>query len=340
MQKVIFHFVLTAIFLAPGLSAKPLVIAHRGASGYLPEHTLAGAAFAYASGADYIEPDLVLTKDGIAIVLHDIHLEQTTNVENVFPARKRGDGRWYAMDFTLAEVKTLRVHERTDSAGGKAVFPERYPMADTPFTVPTFEELITLIGGLNKSTGRQVGIYPEIKAPTFHKAAGFDIVKIVIEVLGRHHLNQAGAKVFLQCFDPQALIYAKEALKSPLPRVQLIGENEWHEAEVDYTAMRTEAGIKAVARYASAIGPSLSHLFSIKRVNGKPVVTPSGLAKLAHQSGLLVHPYTIRSDQLPEGVTNLDQYLKLVFAVGGADGVFTDFTDLTVAYLAKTGKGK
>jgi len=142
-----------------------IVIAHRGASGYLPEHTLSAAALAYGMGADFIEQDIVLSKDDCPIVLHDIHLDQVTNVAEIFPQRNRDDGHWYVRDFELLELKQLEVHERANSDGSGPVFPQRFPYQRGHFQIPTLQEEIDLIQGLNHSTGRKVGIYTEIKKP-------------------------------------------------------------------------------------------------------------------------------------------------------------------------------
>lgn len=154
------------------VSAEPLVIAHRGASGYLPEHTLEAKTLAYAMKPDYIEQDVVMTKDDQLVVLHDHYLDRVTDVAERFPNRARADGRYYAIDFTLAEIKTLRVTEGfdIDAQGNKvAGFPDRFPLWKGDFTVPTLAEEIELIQGLNKTLGYNIGIYPEIKAPWFHR---------------------------------------------------------------------------------------------------------------------------------------------------------------------------
>ena len=148
---------------APSPPAGRLVIGHRGACGYLPEHTLESYALAHGQGADYIEPDLVRTRDGAFLCLHDIYLEPTTDVAAVFPGRARADGRYYAIDFTLEEVRRLRVRERLD---------RRFPQGASRFAVPTFEEMIELVAGLNRTTGRRAGIYPELKQPAFHRDEG------------------------------------------------------------------------------------------------------------------------------------------------------------------------
>ena len=161
---------------------KPIVIAHRGASAYLPEHTLPCVAAAHTLGADYIEQDIVLSRDGVPMVLHDIYLESTTNVAQQFSDRCRNDGRFYAIDFDLAELKSLKVHERVDDQGS-AVFANRFPVADLQLRIPTLSEEITLIEGLNKSRGTHTGYYIEFKSPAFHAAAGLDIAVSVIKVL-------------------------------------------------------------------------------------------------------------------------------------------------------------
>ena len=144
--------------------AKKLVIAHRGASGYLPEHTIAAKAMAYAQGADYIEQDLVMTKDDHLVVLHDRHLDTVTDVASVFPGRERNDGRFYVIDFTLDEIRQLAVSERFELEDGVTipVFEDRFPLWKSSFRVHTFSEEIELIQGLNQSTGKNVGLYPEM----------------------------------------------------------------------------------------------------------------------------------------------------------------------------------
>jgi glycerophosphoryl diester phosphodiesterase len=168
------------------VTAAPLVIAHRGASGYLPEHTLEAKTLAYAMKPDYIEQDVVMTKDDQLVVLHDHYLDRVTDVAERFPNRARADGRYYAIDFTLAEIKTLRVTEGfdIDAQGNKvAGFPDRFPLWKGDFTVPTLAEEIELIQGLNKTLGYNIGIYPEIKAPWFHRHEGKDISQAVLKVL-------------------------------------------------------------------------------------------------------------------------------------------------------------
>ena len=148
------------------------VIAHRGACGYLPEHTLEAKAYAHALGADYIEQDIVATRDDELIVMHDIHLDRVTNVAERYPDRGREDGRFYVRDFDLEEIRSLVAWERRAADGVTAVFPNRFPTGVGAFRVPTLREEIKFIQGLNHSTGRQVGIYPEIKRPQWHRDEG------------------------------------------------------------------------------------------------------------------------------------------------------------------------
>ena len=166
-----------------------IVIGHRGASGYLPEHTLESYALAHGQGADYIEPDLVRTKDGAFICLHDIYLDATTDVATAFPGRARADGRYYAADFTLEEVRRMRVHERLD---------RRFPRGVSRFSVPTFEEMIELVAGLNRTTGRRAGIYPELKQPAFHRAAGMPMEEAFLEIVRRHGVGGPDAPADLR----------------------------------------------------------------------------------------------------------------------------------------------
>jgi glycerophosphoryl diester phosphodiesterase len=169
-------------------SNEKIVIAHRGASGYLPEHTLPAKAMAYAQGADYLEQDLVMTKDDHLVVLHDHYLDRVTDVADRFPDRARKDGRYYAIDFTLDEIKSLKFTEGFDIENGKKVqtYPGRFPMGKSDFRVHTFEEEIEFVQGLNHSTGKNIGIYPEIKAPWFHHQEGKDIAAKTLEVLKKY----------------------------------------------------------------------------------------------------------------------------------------------------------
>ena len=292
-----------------------VVIAHRGASGYLPEHTLEAYAMAHAQGADYIEPDLVLTKDGVFICLHDIHLGPTTDVELRFPNRKRADGHWYPADFTLAEIKQLRVHER---------LPDRFPMDQSAFEVPTFEEMIELIQGLNLTTGREAGIYPEIKAPAWHEKEGLPMEKAVLDVLTKYGYTGPDSKVFLQCFEAEPLKKIRHELGSSIPIVMLVGGG------AAARQLLSEKGLDEVATFANGIGPSKT------LIEAKPEIV-----KWAHDRDLKVHPYTFRKDNYPE--RKYDSYtaeLEQFFEQYDVDGLFTDFPDIAAHYLAQNGSRK
>ncbi len=313
-------------FTSQVITAKPLVIAHRGASGYLPEHTLQSVALAYAQGADFIEQDLVVTKDSKIIVLHDIHLETVTNVEQVFPSRKRPDGRYYALDFTLAELKTLNVHERQD-AQGKQVFPNRYQGEGT-FHIATFEEQIELIQQLNRQLNKTTGFYPEIKSPAWHREQGVDISQLVMAVLRKHQLDDADKAIYVQCFDFAETQRLRNDLEVKVKLIQLIGENDWQESPTDYDFLKTPLGLEAIAKIAQGIGPWIPQLIDLKTMQ------PSALVEQAHLAGLQVHPYTFRKDALPDNI-NQKQTLNMLFNDLQVDGLFTDFTDTVVDYLAK-----
>jgi glycerophosphoryl diester phosphodiesterase len=295
-------------FATTAMSAEPIVIAHRGASGYLPEHTLPAYALAYGQGADYVEPDLVLTRDGVFVCLHDIHLEETTDVEEVFPERKRADGRWYAADFTLAEIRRLRAHER---------LADRFPQDAPGFQVPTFEEMLQLVRGLDRTTGRRVGVYPELKAPAWHREQGLPMEERFLELVRRHGYRGRDAAIYVQCFERETLERLR-ALGSELPHIQLLGGEE-------HDRLATDSGLAEVAKFADGIGPSKDRLLADPR-----------LVARAHARGLLVHPYTLRADRL-EGFATFDAELERYYVELRVDGVFTDFPDLARQFLVKRG---
>jgi len=300
-----------------------IVIAHRGASGYLPEHTLASTALAFAQGPDFIEQDVVMTKDDIAVVLHDIHLETVTNVEQVFPDRHRIDGRYYARDFTLTEIKQLRVHERAD-ATGKQVFASRYQGQKAHFTIATLEEHFELIRELNRELGKDIGVYPEVKSPAFHLNEGIDASSVVISALNKYGFSGPNGNSYLQCFDFNEVKRIRKQLAYDGKIVMLIGENDWQESDTDYNWIRSEDGLKTVAQYADGIGPWFGQLLDKSALNGGSVKAAEWLEH-AHSHGLIIHPYTFREDALPAGMTQM-QLLSVLKNVIQADGVFTDHT--------------
>ena len=305
------------------------VIAHRGASGYLPEHTLEGVAMAHAMGADYIEQDVVLTCDNELIVLHDLYLNAVTDVAATFPDRKREDGKHYAIDFTLEEIKTLRVHERV-TADGQPEFPGRFPHTDDIFRIPTLAEEITLIQGLNRSSGRDVGVYIEPKSPAWHTAEGRDLVKELISTLADFGYKERSDKAYLQSFDMDYLEYARNTLKTDLKLVQLIGENSWQESATDFDYLRTERGLQAVARLADGIGPWLMQVVSVQ--DGE-ITDISDLITLAHRLGLFVHAYTLRADQLALDTGDTRHAVHFLKDQAQLDGIFTDHPDRVIQAL-------
>ena len=308
----------------PGPGA-PLIIAHRGASGYLPEHTLEAKALAFAQGADYLEQDVVATRDDRLVVLHDIHLDRVTDVAERFPGRHRPDGRFYARDFELAELQALNVHERR-GADGKAVYPQRFPTGAGRFRVPTLEAEIEMIQGLNRSTGRAVGIYPEIKRPAWHRSEGVDLGARLLELLGAYGFRGREDRVYVQCFDADELRRLRDDLGCDLKLVQLIGENDWGEAETDYDALRTRGGLERLAGTVDAIGPWLAQLYTPGRHGGRAKST--GLAGAARKLGLAVHPWTFRADDVAPGFASFADMVRWFVRGLNVEGLFTDFPDL------------
>jgi glycerophosphoryl diester phosphodiesterase len=341
MKKI---FIIIIMALAAAACSKQsdvsgrIVIAHRGASAYLPEHTLECKAMAYAMNPDFIEQDVVLSKDNRAIVIHDTHLDTVTDVAKIFPGRKRSDGRYYVIDFTLDEIKRLTVFERIDLKTGKQVFAGRFP-ADKkiPFKLSTLEEEIELIQGLNKSTGKNIGIYPELKSPRFHTAEGKDIAKTVIEILAKYGYDKRDSRCYVQSFDPECLKYVRNTLKSDLKLVQLVADNSWDETPgVDYSKMLTDEGLKEIASYADGVGPWLEQI--IRPEGNSFTVDP--VSARARKLKLKVHPYTFRKDQLPSFVKSADEYHEIIFVRADVDGLFSDFPDVTADFLKRNGASR
>jgi glycerophosphoryl diester phosphodiesterase len=329
----VFKLVIPNGHAAPAASAsvanpeRPLVIAHRGASGYVPEHTLEAKAMAHALGADYLEQDLVLSKDDVPLVLHDIHLDTVTDVAQRFPNRKRSDGRYYALDFTAAEVKELRVSERFFPRNGKAVFAERFPVGRSTFRISTLEEELQLIQGLNQSTGRVVGICPELKQTAWHQSEGHDIIPIVVAILRRYGYVTKSDPCLVQgnLSDAKRL---RDELGWKGRIMVLLGVRKSDDGTDEQVA--TAAKLKELAGIVDAIGPSIARVVTWQ-ADGKSRST--GLTESAHAAGLLVHPYTVRRDELPKDCPSLDALHAALFVDAKVDGVFTDFTDLTADWL-------
>lgn len=304
-------------------AANPIVIAHRGASGYLPEHTLPAKALAYAMGADFLEQDLVLSKDDVPVVLHDIYLDTVTDVAEKFAGRQRADGRYYAIDFTVAELRQLRVTERFEPRTGHAVFPERFPAGQGNFQLATFEEEIQFIQGLNRSTGRNVGLYPEIKAPAWHRQAGRDLSRIVLGILEHHGYRTKADAMIVQCFEFEEVKRLRSELGYRGRLIQLLGD------DVVGRTLGSPKGLAELAKYVDGIGPALNQVVR-PTADGYHVTE---LVAAAHALNLQVHPYTFRADQLPGYVDSFPALHRVFFDEARVDGVFTDFPDQTVAFL-------
>jgi glycerophosphoryl diester phosphodiesterase len=334
--------------LAMSAAADPLVIAHRGASGLLPEHTLEAYALAFDQGADYIEPDLVATGDGYLIARHEPNLAATTDVKDrpEFASRRRRavvDGAeeegWFASDFTLEEVKRLRAVQR---------FPDRPRAHDGRFQVPTLEEVIALVQRKSGETGRSIGIYPETKHPTWHRRLGLALEPRLAQALERAGWNRREAPVFVQSFEPSSL--KAMAKLSPVRRVQLLraegiradgrpdfGQPYDWAVSLDprlrwrsFGALLTDEGLREVKGYADAIGPGKRLI-----VDAAGAPRPEDLIRRAHRAGLEVHAWTFRDEPrwlAPSYRDPKEEYLQ--FYRLGVDGVFSDFPETAVAARA------
>lgn len=309
--------------VAPTRPSEPIVIAHRGASGLRPEHTLAAYELAIDQGADFIEPDLVPTRDGHLVARHENEISETTDVaaHPEFAARRTSktiDGRrvtgWFTEDFTLAELKTLRARERLPLLRGTAY--------DGRFEIPTFEQIAAL------ARARHVGVYPETKHPSYFASLGLGTDAPLVAALKAAGWDRADAPVFIQSFEVENLKRLKRLTKVRL--IQLIDRDgaPADGAAPNYAAMATPAGLKAVAAYAYGIGPAKAMI----RDGDAPATS---LVADAHAAGLKVHPWTFRAENafLPPGLRNgidprahgrledeIARYLEL-----GVDGVFSDF---------------
>jgi glycerophosphoryl diester phosphodiesterase len=318
--------------MAQAARSAPAVIAHRGASGYLPEHTLAAKAMAHAMGADFLEQDVIATRDGELVVLHDLTLDHVTDVAQCYPGRQRADGHFYCIDFTLAELRNLSIVERRAATreggvGQGARFPQRFPLRAGLFGIVTFEEELEFIRGLNASSGRSAGIYPEIKDPAWHREQGIDISPQFLATLTRAGYRAPEDPAFVQCFDPVELRRVRESLGCPLQLVQLI------EGLNSGGSVPSRPELRTIAQYANGIGPSIS-LIANRREGRRE---PTTLVEDAHAERLLVHPYTFRRDDLPPGFGSFDELLDLFLNRLGVDGIFTDFPDLAVRYRETQG---
>jgi glycerophosphoryl diester phosphodiesterase len=366
---------LVAAILAPATAAArdeahPLVIGHRGAAGYLPDHTLPGYALAIKLGADYIEPDLVVTKYGRLVARHEPNITATTDVAQhpEFADRKRTavvDGvteeGWFVSDFTLEELRTLRAVQP---------LPERPQRFNGKFRIPTLEEVIALAKRYSKRYHRTIGIYPETKHPTYHKTIGLPLERRLVKALDKAGLNHRRSPVFIQSFETSNLKRLDKI--TPVRLVQLIDANDVKpDGSLDYTApfdrpydwtasgrpgtfgdLTTDAGLDEVAGYADGIGPWKPYIISTAAVdingdgqvgdeNGDGVVNetdrkllaPSDLVARAHARGLVVHPYTFRNEAKRLAFDYGGNPIEeyLRFYEAGVDGLFSDFPDTAFA---------
>jgi glycerophosphoryl diester phosphodiesterase len=318
--------VLMVLMFASALAApeRPLIIAHRGASGYRPEHTLEAYRLAVEMGADFIEPDLVATKDGVLVARHENEIGHTTDVAARFPDRKRTawvDRRWlvgwFTEDFTLAELKTLRARERVAS---------RSHEYDGQFQIPTFDEIIALAQQLGRERGRDVGIYPETKHPAYFRHIGLPLEEPLVASLTKAGWNTATAPVFIQSFDPDSL--KRLAPRTPVRLVLLVNKS----SDV------TDAKLREIKAYAAAIGPEKGLVQPI-HAHGA-LGTPTDLVARAHAAGLLVHVYTLRAARefLPAGYGGDPLAECRRFRDLGVDGFFIDQPDIAVRAFAGDGR--
>jgi glycerophosphoryl diester phosphodiesterase len=298
-------------------AASPIIIGHRGASGHRPEHTLASYRLAAMMGADFIEPDLVSTKDGVLIARHENEIGGTTDVAVKFPDRKRTkriDGvdvtGWFTEDFTLAEIKTLRAKERLAF---------RSHEFDGQFDVPTFDEVIELAQKAGAEAGRAIGVYPETKHPTYFRSIGLSLEDRLLASLDRHGWNRRDSPVFIQSFEDNLRMLRT---KTRVRMIRLL------EGETP-----TDAELREIATYADGIGPN-SHLV-IPVDAERRVQPPTDLVRRAHAAGLLVHVWTLRAEPVflsPSYHGDFDAEFRH-FRDLGVDGIFTDFPDVAVRAL-------
>lgn len=333
-----------------GQHEQPLVVAHRGASGYRPEHTLPAYELAAAMGADYIEPDLVMTKDKVLVDRHEPEIGGTTNVaaHPEFANRrttKTLDGArvtgWFTEDFTLAELKTLRATERLPKDR------QHNTLYDGRYEVPTFEEVLALREKLSKKYGREIGIIPEIKHSTYFHAAGLDPEAAFLPLVTRFGLNRADAPLWLQSFELtnlrtiRAAGYAANStflswtgsgeFDGPYDRIAM-GDTR------HYSAYTTPAELKKIATFADGIGPE--KFFIIPKKADGTLGAPTSLVADAHRAGLTVVPWTFRNENQFmakdfQTSANPDDYGRAIDEVvtylrTGIDGFFTDNPDTGV----------
>jgi glycerophosphoryl diester phosphodiesterase len=306
---------------ASAAATRPLIIGHRGASGHRPEHTLESYRLAVEMGADFIEPDLVATKDGALIARHENEIGSTTDVADRFPDRKRTkkvDGEsltgWFSEDFTLAEIKTLRARER---------LPFRSHAYDGQFQVPTFDEVLDLAQSLSRTVGRPIGVYPETKHPSYFRGIGLPLEDALLTSLDNHGWNQREAPVFIQSFEKGNLQQLRK--KTRVRLVQLVDEHPGVPLD--------NPGLKAIAGYADVLG--VNKTLVIPANTDGTLREPTDLVARAHAAGLLVHVWTLRADKefLSPSYQGRAEAEFERFRALGVDGIFTDFPDVATRAL-------
>lgn len=325
---------------------KPLVIAHRGASGYVPEHTLGAYALAITMGADYVEPDLVMTKDGILVARHENELLLTTNVADHpefgdrYKTQTIDGGRvsgWFTEDFTLKELKTLRAKELLLN-----VRPGNTRM-DGAFDIPTFQEIIDLVKAMEVSERRIIGICPELKHPTHFQELGLGMEKPLVDQFHDNGYTGADAPALIQSFEVSNLKELKNMTDIRLVQLMSTSNRQPYDqfllgTGLTYGNMATAVGLREVATYADAVGPDRSHI--IPRV-GSNLSMPTRYTENAHDAGLKVYPYTFRAENfyLPAEFRSNDTSIAAIgdlrselqaFLATGIDGFFTDQPDIAV----------
>jgi glycerophosphoryl diester phosphodiesterase len=326
--------------------AAPLVIAHRGASGYRPEHTLAAYELGARMGADYIEPDLVSTKDGVLVARHENEISGTTDIaaRSEFADRratKTIDGveltGWFTEDFTLAELKTLRAKERIP-----AIRP-RNTLYDGRYEVPTFQEVIDLSKRLSRELGRPIGIYPETKHPTYFRSIGLALEPPLVRALRRNDLDDRRDEVFVQSFEVSNLQWLDDRVDVPLVQLLSTPTARPYDFVVSgdprtYGELATPRGLNDIGRYADGVGPSKDYIVP-REASGRSL-EPTAFVRDAHRAGLLVHPYTFRNENAflplelrssadPAAYGNAFAEYEQFFALG-VDGLFSDNPDTAV----------
>ncbi len=319
------------------MPVSPIVIAHRGASGERPEHTLPAYQLAIEQGADFVEPDLVPTKDGVLVARHENEISGTTDVANhpEFAGRKTSktiDGApvtgWFTEDFTLAELKTLRAKERLPQLRPGNV---RY---DGQAEIPTLDEIIALAKKASRETGRTIGIYPETKHPSYFASIGLPLEERLVAKLREADWDRADAPVFIQSFEVANLKKLKRLTPVPLIQLMAASGGPADRAEPGYAAMTTPEGLARIAHYATGIGPERT---MIAPASG-PATT---LVADAHAAGLQVHPWTFRAENFfllpaykssggPAEHGRLAE--EIAYFIGlGVDGLFSDYPYIAVS---------